>query len=135
MARYHGDPYWKQLVAEYIDAMERLYTNGSDIASDYLSSIACPTLIIHVEMDPMVDPVHARMLHRSIKRSDLIFFPGTGHEVQRERPETFNSNVLQFLTSPLECSGDTWKVFYPFDLCPKRASSICIFAITSSADE
>lgn len=99
LAHYHGDPYWKQLLAEYVNAIEHLYTNGNDIASNYLSSISCPTLIIHGAMDPMVDTMHARNLHKSIKRSELALFPCTGHEVQREQPETFNTKVLQFLAS------------------------------------
>ena len=99
LARSHGDPYWRQLVTEYVDAVERLYLKGSDIAGDYLAGIACPTLIIQGESDPWIDPVHARMLHSSIKGSELELFPGAGHEVQREHPEVFNLRVLRFLSS------------------------------------
>ena len=99
LARSHGDPYWRQLVSEYVDAIEHLYLKGGDIAGDYLAGIACPTLIIQGETDPWIDPVHTQMLHNSIRGSELEFFPETGHEVQREKPEVFNPRMLRFLSS------------------------------------
>ena len=99
LARAHGDTYWRQLVTDYVDAAERLYHKGADIAGDYLAGITCPTLIIQGETDPWIDPVHPQMLHSSIQESELEFFPETGHEVQREKPEVFNPLVLRFLSS------------------------------------
>ena len=99
LARSHGDTYWRQLVAEYVDVLERLYLKGGDIAGDYVAGIACPTLIIQGESDPWVNPIHAHALHSSIQGSELELFPGTGHEVQREKPEAFNPRVLRFLSS------------------------------------
>ena len=99
LARSHGDPYWRQLVTEYVDAVEHLYHGGGDVVGDYLAGIACPTLIIQGEMDSWVDPVHAQIIHSSIRGSVMEIFPGTGHEVQREKPEAFNPLVLRFLSS------------------------------------
>ncbi|MFH1559816.1 MAG: alpha/beta hydrolase [Chloroflexota bacterium] len=99
LAHSHGDPYWRQLVTEYVDALERLYHRGGDVASECLPNIACPTLIIQGERDPWVNAVHAQMLHSSIRESELELFPGTGHEVHREKPEAFNRRVLSFLSS------------------------------------
>ena len=99
LARSHGDPYWRQLVTGYVNAVEHLYLKGGDIASGYLAGIACPTLIIQGENDPWVDPVHAQTLHSSIRGSELAFFQEIGHEVQRENPEAFNPRLLSFLSS------------------------------------
>ena len=99
LARSHGDPYWRQLVAEYVDVVERLYLKEGDIPGDYMAGIACPTLIIQWEMDLWIDPVHAKMLHSSIRGSELELFPDTDHEVQREKPGAFNPRVLRFLSS------------------------------------
>ena len=99
LARSHGDPYWRQLLSDFVGAQELLYRKGDDVASEYLPTIACPTLIIQGEKDPWVNPVHAHMLHGSIRGSEVELFPGVGHEVQREEPEAFNRRVLRFLSS------------------------------------
>ncbi|MDA0988985.1 MAG: alpha/beta hydrolase, partial [Chloroflexi bacterium] len=99
LARSHGDPYWRQLVSEYSDAVETLYQNGGYMLNDYLAGIACPTLIVQGEADPWVDKVHGERLHVSIPGSELEMFPGAGHEVQREQPSAFNARVLEFLSS------------------------------------
>ena len=98
LARSHGDPYWRQLVTEYVDAVERLYQNGGEVVGDYLAEIDCPTLIIQGKNDPWVNPAHGKRLHESIPGSELEFFPAAGHEVQREQPKAFNARVLRFLS-------------------------------------
>jgi pimeloyl-ACP methyl ester carboxylesterase len=98
LARSHGDPYWRQLVTEYVDAVERIYQNGGEVVGDYLAVIACPTLIIQGENYPWVNPIHGKRLHESIPGSELEMFPGAGHEVQRDQPEAFNERVLRFLS-------------------------------------
>jgi pimeloyl-ACP methyl ester carboxylesterase len=99
LARSHGDPYWRELVAEYVNASERLYQSGGNIVRDYLSGIACQTLIIQGESDPWVNPEHGKRLHESISMSELKIFTGAGHEVQREQPQAFNACVLSFLSA------------------------------------
>lgn len=99
LARSHGDPYWRQLVSKYVDAVETLYQNGGYMLNDYLAGITCPTLIVQGEADPWVDKVHGERLHVSIPGSQLEMFPGAGHEVQREQPSAFNARVMGFLSS------------------------------------
>ena len=97
LARYHGDPYWRELVTDYTGAMEKLYAAGGDPVGRSLQDISCPTLIVQGADDPWVDPSHARGLHASIRGSRLEVFEGAGHEVQRDRPEDFNILLLDFL--------------------------------------
>ena len=99
LARSHGDPYWRELVAEYVDAVECLYQSGGDIVRDCLAGIACQTLIIQGASDPWVNPEHGKRLHESISTSELEMFTGAGHEVQREQPRAFNDCVLSFLSA------------------------------------
>ncbi len=99
LARYHGDPYWKKLVADYVETMERMCREGGDVAQDRVAMIDCPTLIIQGEEDSWVGVEHAHMLHRLIQRSRLVIHPGVGHEVHREQPEVFNRQVLEFLSA------------------------------------
>jgi pimeloyl-ACP methyl ester carboxylesterase len=99
LARSHGDPYWRQLVTDYVDTVERLFNNGGDFVGEYLSQIACPTLIVQGENDPWVNPTHSRRLSESILGSELELFPEAGHEVQRDQPKAFNARMLRFLSS------------------------------------
>ncbi|MBI2855726.1 MAG: alpha/beta hydrolase [Chloroflexi bacterium] len=99
LARVHGDPYWKELVVDYVAAVERIYERGGDVAGYCLGNIHCPTLVVQGEADPWVGAEHAQTLRSSIPHSELVLFPGTGHEVQRERPQEFNRRVLEFLAS------------------------------------
>ena len=99
LARVHGDPYWREMVSDYVAAVERVYENGGDVSSDRLRNILCPTLVVQGEADPFVGTEHARTLHSSIAQSELALFPDTGHEVQREKPREFNLRVMEFLAS------------------------------------
>ena len=99
LARYHGDPYWSELVTDYVDALEQLYAAGGDPVGGSLERIACPTLIVQGADDPWVDASHARTLHAAIPGSRLEIFEGAGHEVQRDRAEDFNRVLLDFLES------------------------------------
>ena len=99
LARYHGDPYWSEMVTEYVDAFERLYAAGGDPVGGSLEGISCPTLIVQGADDPWVDVSHAHDMHAAIPGSRLEVVEGAGHEVQRDRPEAFNALLLEFLAS------------------------------------
>ena len=99
LARSHGDPYWERLVTDYVDSVEQLCEHGWNIPTDRLEAIRCPTLIVQGEEDPWVGLEHAHMIRDSIQGSELDLFPGVGHEVHREEPESFNSRLSDFLSS------------------------------------
>ena len=99
LARYHGDPYWSEMVTKYVDAFEGLYAAGGDPIGAPLEGISCPTLIVHGVYDPWVDVSHAHDMHAAITGSRLEVLERAGHEVQRDRPEEFNRLLLDFLAS------------------------------------
>ena len=99
LARYHGDPYWSEMVVEYVDAMERLYAAGGDPIGASLQGISCPTLLVHGAYDPWVDVSHAHAMHAAIPGSRLEVVERAGHEVQRDQAEEFNRLLLDFLAS------------------------------------
>ena len=99
LARYHGDPYWSELVTKYVDAMEELYAAGGDPIGASLEGITCPTLIVQGALDPWVDVSNAHHLHVAIPGSRLEVVRGAGHEVQRDRAGGFNQLLLEFLAS------------------------------------
>lgn len=66
-------------------------------ASDLLSSISCPTLVIVGEQDVFTPPTVAREYAASISGSQLATIPHAGHLSNLEQPEAFLGVVRNFL--------------------------------------
>lgn len=73
---------------------------------DYLEKIEQPTLILFGENDNLIPNPYlnggctvdiANQGHNKIKNSKLIMIPECGHFLQFEKPEVFNSAVLDFI--------------------------------------
>lgn len=68
-------------------------------ASDRLSQIRVPTLVVHGEVDPLVPVENGKYLAEHIPGAKLILYPNTGHIAIVERAEDYNREVLAFLAS------------------------------------
>jgi 3-oxoadipate enol-lactonase len=68
-------------------------------ASDRLSQIHVPTLVVHGEVDPLVPVENGKYLAEHIPGAKLILYPDTGHIAIIERAEDYNREVLAFLAS------------------------------------
>lgn len=66
-------------------------------AADLLSDIAVPTLIIAGDRDQLTPLAVAETMHRRIRGSRLVVFPGHSHLVQVERPREVHAAVDEFL--------------------------------------
>jgi 3-oxoadipate enol-lactonase len=66
-------------------------------ASDRLSQIHVPTLVIHGELDPLVPVGNGKYLAEHIPGARLILYPDTGHIPIIERADDYNRDVLAFL--------------------------------------
>lgn len=64
--------------------------------TDRLGEITCPTLITGGEFDE-VHPSCAETLHRGIRDSELVIFPGCAHHPELEDPERYHDVLLRFL--------------------------------------
>jgi pimeloyl-ACP methyl ester carboxylesterase len=62
-----------------------------------LHNIAVPTLILHGEADPLIEPAAARKFAAAIPGARLILYPHVGHLPQIEIPERSAADVAQFL--------------------------------------
>ena len=62
-----------------------------------LGSLATPTLVLWGTDDKVNRPSGGRSLQRRLPNCDLYLFSRTGHWVQWERPDEFNSAVMTFL--------------------------------------
>jgi pimeloyl-ACP methyl ester carboxylesterase len=58
-----------------------------------------PTLVLHGDADVIVPVENGRMLASRLRNARYVELPGRGHNVQLEDPETFNRQVLEFLSS------------------------------------
>jgi len=56
-----------------------------------------PTLLIAGDADLWQPPAMTRMLARHIPNSELVIVPEAGHSIYWERPDVFNSTVLDFI--------------------------------------
>ena len=68
-------------------------------ASDRLSQIHAPTLVVHGEVDPLVPVENGKYLAEHIPGARLMLYPDTGHIAIIERADEYNREVLAFLAS------------------------------------
>jgi 3-oxoadipate enol-lactonase len=68
-------------------------------ATDLLTSISCPTLVVVGEEDGLTPPAVAREYAASIPGSQLVTIPDAGHLSNLEQPEAFLAAVRNFLLS------------------------------------
>jgi pimeloyl-ACP methyl ester carboxylesterase len=82
---------------EALQPMQRDQPNYS--ASD-LASIAVPVTVAQAEHDEFIKPEHAAYIAGTIPGAKLVTLPRVSHFAPVQRPEVFNSAVLEFLESP-----------------------------------
>jgi 3-oxoadipate enol-lactonase len=68
-------------------------------ATDRLSQIPAPTLVITGDADRLVPPANSDILAKGIPGAKLVKIPGGSHGFNFETPEVFNRAVLEFLAS------------------------------------
>jgi len=88
-----NEPY---VIDQILDSIEK----KQDVLDYRLSGIKIPTLIIWGKEDQVVPFDHALRFHQEISGSKLVGFDQCGHVPQAEKAESFNKEVLQFLSNP-----------------------------------
>lgn len=74
-----------------------LWNRLRTVYTDRLPTITVPVLLIHGERDRGVPPARAEKAAATIPHSALVVVPGTGHWVQRDRPDLVIPAVLEHL--------------------------------------
>lgn len=64
-----------------------------------LSQIRVPTLILAGDEDALIPREQTERLHRGIADSRFVVVPQSGHMINLEQPQEFQTSVLQFLES------------------------------------
>ncbi len=67
--------------------------------TDRLGEIKCPTLIVHGELDQVVDLKGAELLAERIQKSKIHLIPNAGHLLLAESPKELYRVVLEFLSA------------------------------------
>jgi pimeloyl-ACP methyl ester carboxylesterase len=78
-------------------AIERLRSRPD--STPLLPGIACPTLVIVGEEDPIAGMETARHMHERIPAAELAVIRGAGHLPGLEQPDVFNAVLARFLTA------------------------------------
>jgi 3-oxoadipate enol-lactonase len=78
----------------HLRACYGFYARGCEV-----ERIDMPTLVLHGDADVIVPVENGRMLASRLRNARYVELPGRGHNVQLEDPETFNRQVLEFLSS------------------------------------
>ena len=68
-------------------------------ATDWLSEIKVPTLLVFGEEDALAPPFVVETLKNGIENSKLEVIPRAGHLPNLEQGEKFNAVLLEFLKS------------------------------------
>jgi 3-oxoadipate enol-lactonase len=71
------------------------------VATERLSSLACPTLFVVGAEDPLVTPAIVRDIAHWVPESAVAEIEGAGHSPYFEKPKEFNTLVSSFLSSCL----------------------------------
>jgi pimeloyl-ACP methyl ester carboxylesterase len=88
-----GPDYWQRLRT----ALAHDWANNLSLTDDMLRRIACPTLICHGDRDRVAMLDEALHLHRVIAGSQLFVAPGSGHQLQLDKPGMFVDAVESFV--------------------------------------
>jgi pimeloyl-ACP methyl ester carboxylesterase len=80
--------------SEAVGLMQRTQPNYT---AEDLAQIQVPVAIVQSEHDEFIKREHAEYLARSIPNAEFIYLPGVSHFAPLQRPEQFNSAMLEFL--------------------------------------
>lgn len=91
------------LWSSYIDGLESIYAQGGELYRQQLERIACPTLVLHGDLDPVVPMRHFDVIQAGIKGSETFRFEAGKHNIHKRFSVVFNEIVSSFLARSGAC--------------------------------
>jgi len=83
--------------AAFAEAVRRMQRTEPNYSVRDLAEVHVPTAIVLGELDEFIELEHAKYLARSIAGAEFILLPDVSHFAPLQRPEKFNSVMLDFL--------------------------------------
>lgn len=91
-------PYlWHMTHVDFAMFLRMLRAAGEHTASDVLSEIQVPVLVVAGERDTFTPAFLARAMAEAIPRGELMMVPRGTHVAPIEQPEAINARILEFL--------------------------------------
>ena len=78
-------------------AIRSLLERGGDISLSLAKQIRCPVLVIAGENDRFAPAAEVQQLGSRLAQADIRIVPGAGHSVHDDRPDWFDTTVLEWL--------------------------------------
>jgi len=97
-ANRQGTARWKELTGRAVTSNRRGQTNVNRIEWAALEQLNVPVLVMGGEEDLFMPPAFFGMIASHLPQSELAIIPNAGHSIFWERPEVFNSLVLDFIS-------------------------------------
>ena len=88
-----GPDYWRRLRT----ALAHDWAANLALTDEALRQVTCPTLVCHGDRDRVAMLTEALHLHDVLRSSQLFVAPGSGHQVQLDRPTMFLDAVDAFM--------------------------------------
>jgi pimeloyl-ACP methyl ester carboxylesterase len=82
---------------EFVEDVGLMQRTQPDYSPNDLAKISVPVLIVQSEHDEFIKREHAEYLARSIPNAGLVVLNGVSHFAPLQRPEQFNSAVVEFV--------------------------------------
>ncbi|KAK9366109.1 Alpha/Beta hydrolase protein [Lipomyces kononenkoae] len=82
---------------EFVEAVSEMMRTEPNYTAEELEDICVPVAIVQSEHDEFIKPEHAEYLAATIPNAEYIKLFGVSHFAPLQRPEKFNSVILEFL--------------------------------------
>jgi pimeloyl-ACP methyl ester carboxylesterase len=96
-ANPEGVKAWRELEHRAVTGNRFGQKPVNEVTWTKLRQLLVPTLLITGDADLIQPPALMRLFRRNIPNSELVIVPEAGHSVHWERPNVFNSAVLDFI--------------------------------------
>ena len=88
----------------FVEAVGAMQRTQPDFSADDLARIEIPVTVLHAQGDEFIRAEHARYLADTIPGARMVTLPGVSHFAPLQRPDLFNTAMLDFLARTYEGS-------------------------------
>jgi pimeloyl-ACP methyl ester carboxylesterase len=90
---------------EFVEAVTLMQRTQPNYTADDLARISVPVVIVQGEHEQFIKLEHAEYLTRSIPTAEFVFLNGVSHFAPLQRPDEFNTAILEFAGKVLPRDG------------------------------